>query len=254
MVVGMDKFKAHFAGFEDSFVIIGGAACDLWLASKPGRRFRPTKDIDMVLILEPMQPKFLTRIKQFVKDGGYKPYSFQDGGKAYYRFVEPATTGYPKMIEMFSGKPLDLKLGKGQTAIPVDDKLKSLSAILMDDVYHELTLSLREAVYGLPLITPPGLIALKVKAWLDLGYRRDAGAAVDLRDIKKHRNDVFRLAELLEEETTTTVPERILADIRQFLDAMELDRNEWTGILQSLGLKGGKIVSGRIEAIRNHFR
>ena len=30
MVTGMETFKRHFAGFEDSFVVIGGAACDEW--------------------------------------------------------------------------------------------------------------------------------------------------------------------------------------------------------------------------------
>ena len=28
MVAGMDIFRRHFAGYEDSFVIIGGAACE----------------------------------------------------------------------------------------------------------------------------------------------------------------------------------------------------------------------------------
>ena len=28
MVVGIDKFREHFAGCEDQYVIIGGAACD----------------------------------------------------------------------------------------------------------------------------------------------------------------------------------------------------------------------------------
>lgn len=30
MVTGMETFKQYFAGFEDSFVLIGGAACDAW--------------------------------------------------------------------------------------------------------------------------------------------------------------------------------------------------------------------------------
>lgn len=50
MVTGMDTFRAHFAGFEDSFVLIGGAACDAWF-TRFGGRFRATKDIDMVLVL-----------------------------------------------------------------------------------------------------------------------------------------------------------------------------------------------------------
>ena len=47
MVTGMETFKHHFIGFEDSFLLIGGAACDAWFTSCGGR-FRATKDIDMV--------------------------------------------------------------------------------------------------------------------------------------------------------------------------------------------------------------
>ena len=30
MVIGFDKFREHFAGFENNYIIIGGSACD-WL-------------------------------------------------------------------------------------------------------------------------------------------------------------------------------------------------------------------------------
>jgi len=31
MVKGLEKFKEHFSGFEDNYVIIGGTACDVTL-------------------------------------------------------------------------------------------------------------------------------------------------------------------------------------------------------------------------------
>ena len=40
MVKGLEKFKEHFAGFEDNYVIIGGTACDIIL-----------RDTDMPVIL-----------------------------------------------------------------------------------------------------------------------------------------------------------------------------------------------------------
>lgn len=253
MVIGMDKLKKHFAGFEKSFAIIGGAACDMWFSLEYGRSFRPTKDIDMVLIFEALQPDFLAKLKEFVKDGGYVPYICKDGHKTYYRFVEPLTPDYPKMIEIFSTRPIDLSLIPGQRIIPVEDKLRSLSAILMDDDYHEIVVSLRKTIDGIPVILPTGLIALKAKAWLDLNSRKDSGSVVDERDIKKHRNDIFRLAELLEEGYATSVPGKVLSDINNFLSAIEEQSSEWPSILQSLGLKGDKIIGSRITSIRNHF-
>lgn len=50
MVVGLPRFRAHFAGFEDCFILIGGAACDLWLGDL-GLPFRATKDLDLVLLV-----------------------------------------------------------------------------------------------------------------------------------------------------------------------------------------------------------
>lgn len=43
----------------------------------------------------------------------------------------------------------------------------------------------------------PYLIPFKAKAWIDLSDRKAAGEHVDGRNIRKHKNDVFRLTELL---------------------------------------------------------
>jgi hypothetical protein len=47
MVKGLEKFKEHFAGFEDNYVIIGGTACDVTLQNTDMRP-RATDDIDMI--------------------------------------------------------------------------------------------------------------------------------------------------------------------------------------------------------------
>ena len=51
MVVGMDRFKEAFKGYEDCYTIIGGTACDI-LMSKTVFEFRVTRDIDMILLIE----------------------------------------------------------------------------------------------------------------------------------------------------------------------------------------------------------
>ncbi|MGN1187556.1 MAG: hypothetical protein ACI4R6_03605 [Lachnospiraceae bacterium] len=37
MVRGLDIFKKYFAGFENQYVLIGGAACDILFTSKEGQ-------------------------------------------------------------------------------------------------------------------------------------------------------------------------------------------------------------------------
>ncbi|MDD6656955.1 MAG: hypothetical protein PUE95_06650 [Lachnospiraceae bacterium] len=57
MVKGLDRFRDFFAGFEQQYVLIGGAACDILFSSNEGQ-FRATRDLDMVLIVEALTPEF----------------------------------------------------------------------------------------------------------------------------------------------------------------------------------------------------
>ncbi|MDD2534807.1 MAG: hypothetical protein PHC86_08950 [Eubacteriales bacterium] len=57
MVRGIQFFKDYFAGYEDQYAIIGGTACDL-LFGEAGLTFRATRDLDIVLIVEMLEPKF----------------------------------------------------------------------------------------------------------------------------------------------------------------------------------------------------
>lgn len=52
MVTGFESFKRWFSEYSEQYTIIGGTACDL-LMSEEGMDFRATRDIDMVLIVEP---------------------------------------------------------------------------------------------------------------------------------------------------------------------------------------------------------
>src|SRR5690348_8881985 len=66
MVTGINKFREYFAGHEDQYAIIGGAACDL-LFDAAGIQFRVTKDIDMVLCVEVVDVAFGERFSAFLK-------------------------------------------------------------------------------------------------------------------------------------------------------------------------------------------
>ena len=49
MVKGLDTFRKYFADYEEQYVLIGGAACDILFESNEVN-FRATRDLDMVLI------------------------------------------------------------------------------------------------------------------------------------------------------------------------------------------------------------
>ena len=83
------------------------------------------------------------------------------------------------------------------TPILVDDEISSLSAILLNEAYYELLKTGQKMVDGIPVLSPTCLIPFKAKAWLDLKERKLNGDQVDSKNIKKHKNDEFRLALLI---------------------------------------------------------
>ena len=63
---------------------------------------------------------------------------------------------------------------------------------------------------------------LKAKAWLDLSARKEAGEHVDSKDIRKHKNDVFRLWASTSRETSVSIPAGIIMeDMQRFLALLE---------------------------------
>ena len=87
------------------------------------------------------------------------------------------------------------------TPLPIDDEISSLSAILLNEAYYELLKTGQLMVDGIPVLSPTCLIPFKAKAWLDLKERKLNGEQVDSKNIKKHKNDVFRLSQLITANT-----------------------------------------------------
>ena len=144
------------------------------------------------------------------------------------------------MIELFSRKPDAISLPEDAmlTPMPLDDDLSSLSAILLDDDYYQLLLSGKHIVDGVPIVGAEQLILFKAKAWLDLTHRKNAGEVIDSRDIRKHKNDVFRLSLLLTPTSKLAVPQNVYQDFQRFLAAMETEPID----LKQLGIHIGKAV------------
>ena len=223
MVKGIEGFREWFRGYEDQYVIIGGVACDL-LMEEAGQPFRATKDLDMVLLVEAITPEFIERFWQYIETAGYEHKNKSTGDLQFYRFSKPTDLSRLPMIELFSRRPDEVFLaGKPHlTPIPVEEEISSLSAILLDDVYYRFLLSGRIIVDGVPVLESKYLIPFKAKAYLDNRERQNAGGQVDSRNIKKHKNDVFRLLLMLgENETPLEMPNTIRTDMATFISNME---------------------------------
>lgn len=222
MVTGIDRFRDWFRGYEEQYAIIGGTACDL-LMSEEGMDFRATKDIDLVLIVEAITPDFGKQFWQFIKDAGYEHRNKSTGLPQFYRFSRPTSGGYPFMIELFSRRAEAINLPEEAvlTPLPMDDDISSLSAILLDEDYYQLVRSGTTVVDGINVLDAAYLIPFKAKAWLDLTQKKAAGQSVDSKNIRKHKNDVFRLSALLTQQTRVVVSDSVLADLHAFLTAMQ---------------------------------
>ena len=57
MVKGLDTFRKYFKNYENQYVLIGSAACDI-VFDNNDILFRATRDLDMVLIVEALTPEF----------------------------------------------------------------------------------------------------------------------------------------------------------------------------------------------------
>ena len=193
------------------------------LLDEGGLDFRATKDIDVVLYVEAVSAEFLDAFWTFVKDGGYKIAQQGTGERLFYRFRKPENEEFPEMVELFSRKPdaIGIREGSHLTPISINEELASLSAILLEDDYYTLALNGRKLIDGLPVLQAEFLIPFKAKAWLDLSRRRESGEAVDGKDIRKHRNDVFRLYQIISGETKVDLTASVAEDLRIFIDATE---------------------------------
>ena len=254
MVKGLEIFREFFRDFADNYVLIGGTACDERLTDA-GLSFRATKDLDIILIVEALKPEFVEKFWEFIKNGGYDIKQKSETERKYYRFLKPAEEEYPSQLELFARNPdfLDLPEESRLTPIPTDEDLSSLSAILMDDDYYSFTIKNSNIENDLHLASIETLICLKAKAFLDLNTRKEAGETIDSRNIKKHKNDVIRLALTLTDEQKISLPDTISSDMQKFIEILENNPPDFQSIGKSIGIpktNGEKII----KQIKTNFQ
>jgi hypothetical protein len=138
------------------------------------------------------------------------------------------------MLELFARVPdaLDLKGDNGITPIPVDEEISSLSAIIMNDAYYNFVMERRSILDGISLVKADGLIPLKARAYVDLTNRKAAGETIDSKNIRKHKNDIFRLFTVLERDIRISLAASLRKDLAVAFSLMEQDPPD----LKSLGI------------------
>lgn len=235
MVKGLDRFKDHFTGFANHYVLIGGTASSLAMEGL-GADFRATKDLDIVLCVEALDRDFVAAFWKFVKAGAYENRQKSTGKRLFYRFYAPQKPGYPEMLELFARVPdaLDLVGDFEHTPIPVDENVSSLSAILMDDDYYNFVMERRLEQDGLSMIHADALIPLKARAFVDLGDRKARGEPGDSKNIKKHKNDIFRLFTVLERDQVIPLPPTLQLDLKEALHRIATEEID----LKAFGIGG----------------
>jgi len=213
--------------------------------------FRATKDLDVVLVVESLRPEFFREFWGFVRDAGYEGFIGGEPPRNFYRFKKAARQGFPWMIELFTRRALDLDPGVHLTPVPAGDDLSSLSAILLDDDYYRLVLDSRIVSEGVSTVGAGCLIPLKACAWLDLSARKATGEPnVSEVDIKKHRNDVFRLLLTLPPADRVALPENARQHLRQFAGRFPPESADWGAIQQAVtNLAEPAAMIGQLNAV-----
>ena len=77
-VRGLDRFKEHMVGLEDSYAVIGGTACEV-LLEDADLEFRATKDIDMVLLVEGRLPEAAAAVWRLLRGASTAEATAVDG-------------------------------------------------------------------------------------------------------------------------------------------------------------------------------
>jgi hypothetical protein len=160
------------------------------------------------------------------------------------------------MIEIFSRNPDIVSIPKDQHLIPIpaEEEISSLSAILLDDDYYEFILDSKQEIGNIPCIPPTTIIPLKAKAYLDLSQRKREGVIIDEADIKKHRNDVFRLSGILPDDTNIVLKVSIKKDFQAFLDEMsELSPEEEKSVGKAISNKSFNL-SDELKILKTYFK
>lgn len=255
MVAGLDKFREHFAAFADNYVIIGGTACDIAL-NDTDMKARVTDDIDIVIIVEKMSREFGTSFWNFIRAGEYKANKRRNkekgGTYTLYRFTT-TKIDFPKQIELLS-RHIDIigePSGYHIEPLPLSD-VSSLSAIIMDNDYYNLTVNNSVVEDHLRFADAKALICLKTRAYLNLLSERKSGRQINSKDIQKHKTDVLKLIATASIPEAVSVPKAVFDSIMEYADIIESELPSQS--LQDALERDNKDIQVFIATLKDSFK
>ena len=236
MIQGLEHFKNYFKNDTDKFILIGGSATILSLESIGQNRNKGTKDLDLVFVIELLDKKFVNKFMDYIRFGGYET-KIANGKSQFYRFQNPNSEEFPKMIEILSRKPTifnEIDLMKA-TKLTISEEISSLSALILDDQYYQFVKDNSVMQNGIKIATMECLVILKIRAYNDLKKKKELGKVdVKSEDIRKHKNDVFRLAQNFNTTQRVECTDYMKKDIMLFKSNVDNDSLN----LQSLHING----------------
>jgi hypothetical protein len=213
---GIKHFSDYFKDHEKDYVIIGGSAAAVYLEDE-GLNFRTTDDLDIVLLTNSSQA-FNKKLSEYLEAGKYQTKEATENEPKYYRFSKPQEVEFPLIIEIFAKNENKLELNEGQYIIPVqNDDVAKISAILLDDEYFELLkTNAIKSEEGFSILNPLANICIKARAFRELNERNE-----EEKKIRKHRNDIVKLAQALKAGDNLKVSGTPLKDLISVLDEIE---------------------------------
>lgn len=225
MVTGYEIFREAMQDHIDNFIVIGGTACEVCLADT-GRTRHVTKDIDLIVIVDNITRDFLSDFWQFIHNGGYTIGKRENSvGKivyALYRFNHPSQEGFPWQIELLASQAERLLEPQNIRIEPISANggQYSLSSIVMDKDLYDFTIAHSEIREGMRMADEIALIALKMRAFLNLSKDKKEGKTVHSDDILKHRRDILNLMATGKAIGPVSVCHSIFGDAVEFVSEM----------------------------------
>ena len=104
---------------------------------------------------------------------------------------------------------------------------------MLNEEYYQFTMLNRKEINGIMVANEIAIIPLKVCAFLDLTEKKANGIKISSNDINKHKNDVYKLVQLLSDTPMNDIPTSIKQDISKFCKIKEDEPN----ILKQLHVK-----------------
>lgn len=243
-VYGLERIQEYLGEFKSNYVIIGGTATNINLEAE---QFigRTTHDIDMIVVCEAMSAAYIKRFWEMVRAAGYQPdvINTENGFKrTFYRFDNPTDKTYPKYIELFCRVPDAIEVPEDIHLVHLGndwDYLSSFSAIMMNDAYYHFAVSHSHELMGVQVLDKFALVVLKAKAYVSNFDRKQSGGHVQQDDIDKHKKDVYRVSQIIDEvNETVSLPDSIKQDMLKFFDYINKNPINTKSLSKYMGIEG----------------